>query len=257
MCINQTVGVGGRNGASDVRTIQLLLTMGGENAGQLLVDGRWGPRSQRVLEHYQRSAGIVSGQPVAPQDRTMGVFRRQLASGSGAHKLRILMIDGLAAPIQRLYPLLLAMCKRYRIDTPLRMAHFFAQIAHETACLRYLEEIASGSAYEGRRDLGNVQPGDGPRFKGRGLIQLTGRDNYRQYGRACGRDFEGRDDPGLVSSDPALAVDVAGWFWARNGLNELADQDDLRTITRRINGGFNGLQDRERYLDRARWLLLM
>src|SRR3546814_10384258 len=87
-----------------------------------------------------------------------------------------------------------------------------------------------GSAYNGRVDLGNTQPGDGPRFKGRGLIQLTGRINYRDYGRACGKDFENRTDPRLVATDPNLAVDVAGWFWNSRKLNDFADQDDLREI---------------------------
>jgi predicted chitinase len=110
-------------------------------------------------------------------------------------------------------------------------------------------------AYEGRRDLGNTQPGDGPRFKGRGLIQLTGRANYQQYGQAIGRDLLTNEQWRQVADDPNLAVDVACWYWETRRLNPFADQDDITTITRRINGGLNGLTDRQRLLARARFFL--
>jgi predicted chitinase len=141
------------------------------------------------------------------------------------------------------------------IDTPLRQAHFLAQIGHESGELRFRDEIASGEAYEGRRDLGNTQPGDGPRFKGRGLIQLTGRANYREYGRAISREAELLANPELLTTDPDLCVDVAGWFWAKRHLNTLAEADDLTGITKRINGGLNGLEDRRRLLRRAKAFL--
>lgn len=139
------------------------------------------------------------------------------------------------------------------INTPLRMAHFLAQIGHESGHLRYNEELATGAAYEGRADLGNVFSGDGVRFKGRGLIQLTGRANYEAYGAAIGRDLLA--DPTPVATDPALAVDVACWFWERRGLNGLADRDRLEDITRRVNGGLNGLIDRRTILARAKVVL--
>jgi predicted chitinase len=142
-----------------------------------------------------------------------------------------------------------------KIDTPRRQAHFLAQIGHESGELRFRAEIASGEAYEGRRDLGNTQPGDGRRFKGRGLIQLTGRANYREYGRAIGREADILVHPELLETDPDLCVDVAGWFWAKRNLNTLADADDLTGITKRINGGLNGLEDRRRLLKRAKALL--
>jgi len=138
-------------------------------------------------------------------------------------------------------PLLAAM-QGQSIDTPIRAAHFLAQVGHESLDLRYVEEIADGSRYENRVDLGNVYPGDGPKFKGRGLIQLTGRANYAAYGREIGRDLLA--DPGAVAEDPLLATGVATWFWARHKLNALADQNDLARITRRINGGLRGLEDR-------------
>jgi putative chitinase len=133
------------------------------------------------------------------------------------------------------------------------MAHFIAQIGHETASFRYAEEIASGSAYEGRSDLGNTQPGDGKRFKGRGLIQLTGRANYTAYSKDSGVDYVAK--PELVASDPFVGVDVACWFWNKNGINKLADKDDVKAVTKRINGGYNGLDDRIEYLVRAKAVL--
>ena len=133
----------------------------------------------------------------------------------------------------------------YSIKTQLRFCHFFAQLAHESGNFRYMEEIASGAAYEGRKDLGNTQTGDGKLFKGRGPIQLTGRANYRRYGQQIGIDFE--NNPEIVAI-PSVGLLVACKFWSDNGLNALADQDDLRAITRRINGGYNGFEDRKAHL---------
>lgn len=137
--------------------------------------------------------------------------------------------------------------EKYEVTTPLRLAHCLAQLAHESAGFRTTEEYASGRAYEGRRDLGNTEVGDGTRYKGRGLIQLTGRYNYRKYGELLGIDIE--SSPELVRRFP-LAMEVSLLYWKLNGLNELADQDKVRTITRRINGGFNGIADRKNYLNK-------
>lgn len=139
------------------------------------------------------------------------------------------------------------------MDSPLRLAHFMAQLVHESGSFKYMEEIASGKAYEGRADLGNTQPGDGVRFKGRGPIQLTGRANYREYGRALGIDFERH--PEIVAL-PSVGLHVALEFWKRRGLNALADADDVVAITRKINGGVNGLEDRKSHLVKAKGLLL-
>jgi putative chitinase len=147
--------------------------------------------------------------------------------------------------------LLIGMTAR-AIDTPLRQAHFLAQVGHESGELRYHEELASGNAYEGRADLGNTEQGDGKRFKGRGLIQLTGRANYQAYGKAIGRDLTHDGHWAEVATEPALAVDVACWFWERHHLNRWADLDDITTITRRVNGGLNGLASRQVLLKRAK-----
>src|SRR5690606_11129687 len=130
------------------------------------------------------------------------------------------------------------------INTKQRQAMFLAQLGHESGGLRYMEEIASGAAYEGRRDLGNTQPGDGTRYKGRGPIQLTGRANYREAGRALGLDLEGNPQQ---ASSPEVGFRVAAWYWNSRGLNQHADAGNFREVTRRINGGYNGLADREAY----------
>lgn len=145
----------------------------------------------------------------------------------------------------------------FSIDTPARQAAFLAQVAHESGSLRYVEEIASGRSYEGRADLGNTQPGDGIRFKGRGLIQITGRANYRACSLALFRDERLLDHPEILEGVLA-ACRSAAWFWQSRKLNHLADQGSdvsFRKITRTINGGFNGLTERIAYYERAKEIL--
>lgn len=127
------------------------------------------------------------------------------------------------------------------ITTPMRVAAFIATIAHESGRFRYSEEIADGSAYEGREDLGNVVPGDGPRYKGRGLIQLTGRHNYETLSIDYGEDFI--NFPEKISL-PYYAVMSACWFWNKKDLNTLADEGNFKAITRKVNGALRGWKDR-------------
>jgi putative chitinase len=136
----------------------------------------------------------------------------------------------------------------YNIDSLLRIRMFLAQVGHESAELRYTEEIASGAAYEGRKDLGNIQSGDGIRYKGRGLIQLTGRNNYSLCGLAL--DLPLLDQPELLSNYQPATMS-AGWFWENQNLNSYCDKDDFIGLTKRINGGLNGLASRQAYLERA------
>jgi len=151
--------------------------------------------------------------------------------------------------LEKLLPHLNNTMQRYAITTPLRKAHFLAQLGHESDGFNTNEEYASGAAYEGRRDLGNTQAGDGVRFKGRGLIQVTGRANYLDCGRALGVDLI--NSPQRLG-DFDLACLSAGWFWDTRKLNNHADRDDILTITKIINGGTNGLADRQSYLSRAK-----
>ncbi|MCA1860916.1 glycoside hydrolase family 19 protein [Janthinobacterium sp. HSC-3S05] len=139
-----------------------------------------------------------------------------------------------------LAPLNAAMLE-FGITTPARQASFLSQVGHESGQLRYVRELASGQAYEGRVDLGNTQRGDGVRFRGRGLLQVTGRANYAACGKALGLDLLAQPEL-LEQTDNACRS--AGWFWQTHGLNALADSGDQLKVTRRINGGTNGLAER-------------
>lgn len=145
-------------------------------------------------------------------------------------------------------PLTLTMVE-FQIDTPKRQAAWLANLAHESGSLRYVEEIASGTAYEGRKDLGNTEPGDGKRFKGRGFGQVTGRENYRLCGIALGLDLIA--NPELLEQ-PLPAARSAGWFWKVKNLAPLADADKFGSICRLWNGGYNGLDDRIQHWLRIR-----
>jgi putative chitinase len=142
------------------------------------------------------------------------------------------------------------------LDNPLRLAHFLAQTGHESGGFVYMKELGGPAyfkKYDGRKDLGNVHPGDGAKFSGRGILQLTGRSNYRAYGAALGMDFEA--NPEQVAQ-PAIGLLVALHYWQTHKLNALADADDIVNITRKINGGSNGLADRKLRLVRAKALVL-
>lgn len=123
------------------------------------------------------------------------------------------------------------------ITTVTRTAAFLGQLAHESGDLRYMEEIASGERYEGRVDLGNTEHGDGPRYKGRGPLQLTGRANYRKYGEALGLPLVEHPE---MAATPEVGFRVAVKYWTDHRLNEMADRLDWVGITRAINGGVNG-----------------
>jgi len=134
--------------------------------------------------------------------------------------------------------------QEYSITTARRQAAFLAQVAHESGELRYTRELASGDAYEGRADLGNTEVGDGPRYKGRGLLQITGRAAYEACGTALGIQLVA--NPALLEV-PVAASRSAAWFWQTRGLNELADGDKFFSITHKVNGGYNGGDQRLAY----------
>jgi len=144
---------------------------------------------------------------------------------------------------------------RFEITTPQRVCHFLAQVAHETGGLRWLRELgdqAYFTQYENRRDLGNTQPGDGYRYRGAGLLHTTGRYNFALISTSLGIDF--LNQPDRLAELPHC-VTAGLWEWQRRKLNQWADVDDVQTITRRINGGLNGLRDRLSYLQRAKLVL--
>ena len=185
------------------------------------------------------------------------------------------------ANIERYLNALNNVLPQQNINTPMRVAQFLAQIGHESGSLnfdienlnysqaalqavfgkyfptaqlaadyaRQPEKIAN-RVYANRMGNGDEASGDGWKYRGRGLIQLTGKDNYSAFSSATGIDVVSNPNP--LANDPELAVKAATWFWTMRGLNTYADQDDIRTITKRINGGYNGLEDREAYLARAK-----
>lgn len=138
--------------------------------------------------------------------------------------------------------------EEFEINTPQRIRMFLAQIGHESGQLRYVQELASGSAYEGRKDLGNTSPGDGVRYKGRGLIQITGKSNYTLASLGLGLPLIERPD---LLEDPKNACRSAGWYWNKKNLNTLADMGMFQEITKRINGGLNGYADRYKLYQRS------
>lgn len=261
MCISHSVGLHGINHSIDVKMVQVLVN---ENLGQLIpyapvpVDGHARSQTIDMIGEFQRRV-MKSAKPdskVDPGGLTLRQLRAGMPAGLTANKLRGIMAYADEAKIARYYQALMTMMSNSQICTPLRIAHFLAQVGHESGDFRYSEEIASGSAYEGRVDLGNTQPGDGVRFKGRGLIQLTGRTNYTKYGAARNRDFVTPPNYLAIATNADLAVDVSCWFWTTHGLNAMADADNLHGITIKINGGTNGLPDRAAHLQRAKCFLL-
>lgn len=195
------------------------------------------------------------GGGIAPlEDKTELFSSSQVAAATGAH----------TQTAEKFMPYLADTCKEFSINTPVRQLSFLAQIGHESGGLFYTEELDSGSAYEGRHDLGNTHALDGIRYKGRGLIQITGRNNYQWLSNSFNIDFVnspeklGGKNASVCSPEQLeFAARSAGWFWKNNDLNAVADKIDLsqpideetnlgfyRLLTHKINGGYNGLNDR-------------
>lgn len=145
-------------------------------------------------------------------------------------------------------PHLFAAMHEFEITNTKRIAAFLANLAVESGELRYMTEIASGEAYEGHKGLGNTQRGDGIRYKGRSPIQLTGRANYREYGKLLGLPLEAQPE---LAALPQHGFRIAGAYWKKKGLNKLADQNNFREIVRRINGGYTHYERRLSYYNKA------
>jgi predicted chitinase len=172
-----------------------------------------------------------------------------------AHQLQSIMPGISPQKRDAFLPFLQAAMNEFAIEAPARAAAFVAQLAHESGQLRFMEEIWGPTDAQRRYEpvstlaanLGNSEVGDGKRFKGRGPIQITGRANYRRFGDLLGTDLVAEPAKAAI---PEVAFRIAGLFWSKKGLNELADRataEAFREITRRINGGFNGLADRQKF----------
>lgn len=169
-------------------------------------------------------------------------------------EVQLVMIAGVSVQIATEWtsPLNIAMAQG-QINTCLRVSAFLSQVLEESGCFRYVKEIWGPTPaqlrYEGRADLGNVQSGDGEKFLGRGLIQITGRANYRACGHYLNVDLE--SNPELLEQ-PLYAVLSAVWYWQSHNINALADVGDIVGVTRLVNGGTNGLDVREKYYAAAK-----
>lgn len=144
--------------------------------------------------------------------------------------------------------------RKYSINTPLRIAHFLAQITHETGNFKWFVELGGKSYFnkydiqynpKKARELGNTQKGDGYRYRARGFVHLTGRSNYQAYKNYSGIDVINNPD---LAARIDIALDIAGWYWQKNNVNIDADKDDVIAVTKKINGGTNQLTERKAYL---------
>jgi len=209
----------------DVLAIQKRLAAAGFNPGPL--DGDMGPKTYTALINY------VVGKDVG--------------------SISILLGRAMAADFPK-----------YGVVTPLRIAHFLAQSAHETSRFRYMSELGSGrdanhdgyddylQKYDFRKDLGNTAVGMGPKYRGRGIFQLTGFFNYLAFGKRIGIDLAKFPEK---ASEPEVAVSLACLFWADRKLNALADTDNVVAVTKKINGGTNGLDERVAFTKRLKGVL--
>ncbi len=187
--------------------------------------------------------GARPASPVPPQPKPLAVTTERLLRLAPVGKSEILA--GIAADFDRL-------AAAAGITTRLRLCHLLAQAAHETDRFRTLEEYggpAYFARYDGRRDLGNTKAGDGARFHGRGIFQLTGRANYRRYGALIGLDLESSPER---AKEPAVSLAIAFAYWRERDINVAADADDVVAVTRLINGGRNGLAQRRQLLALAK-----
>ena len=219
----------------DVKRLQEKLGLG--------ADGTFGVVTEKAVKDWQSKNGLVSDGIVG--DSTWGkLFGTNVEVGANAPLAFINKLKGHIP--DAVFSQLPATCAAYNIITPLRLAHFMAQCAHESGNFVWTTELATGKAYEGRKDLGNIQPGDGVKFKGRGYIQLTGRANYEKFSKFCGEDCV--TNPELVATKyPMLS---AAYFFQKTKLWDICDQGSDETVvtkvSKRVNGGTNGLEDRKK-----------
>lgn len=184
------------------------------------------------------------------------------AIAPGSKKTNYKHLNGLALWMNHWFPI-------FDIDTNGEIRHFLAQVAHESDSFNAMEEYASGQAYEGRKDLGNIKAGDGIKFKGRGPLEVTGRTNYHLMGVKAKAPMKFIDNPGLLAT-PEWGVWAALIFWTDRGLLDISNMPDdaiiwskrwnknlspLEYITSRVNGAFNGLEQRKIFYERAKQII--
>jgi len=250
----------GQGDPAAVKRIQArlnLLGYSGADGQSLLVDGDFGAQTLAAVNRFKDRNGLGNSGAYHGKvgEQTWNVLFSPIAVKAAdtdpvilvtAAQLKIIGWKNVKdSVIQDLNDCL----QRFAITTPPRLRHFISQCSHESGGGRYTKEIASGNAYEGRTDLGNIQPGDGPKYKGAGYLQMTGRNNYQSlaYAIADPRVMEGVDY--VAKHYPWTS---AGYWWSTHNMNALCDAGaTVKKITRRVNGGYNGLQSREIYYARC------
>ena len=248
-----------------VKQLQRTLIKLGYSVGSTGVDGKYGPRTTKAVRAFKKDNKIegdglsmsssdlgklASAKPVAKPTST---GNKSLSGRSGKREVPTLAANGeLEFPNN---PRMQKMAEKARKkwasepNTEWWVAALMAQIAHETAQMSKSTEIGPDSyfdRYDGRKDLGNVRPGDGRRFRGRGWIQLTGRYNYTKAGEALGIDLANNPEK---AADPDIAMDVAIWYFEDRVMNRISNPQNIKGITKAVNGGFNGYQDRRQYFN--------
>lgn len=208
-------------------------------------DGSFGPGTEGKVKEWQKANGLTDDGVVGD-----GTWNKMFPAENSPvptspfklENLKGLIPDSVIAQIPDT-------AAKFNITTPLRLAHFLAQCSHESGKFKWVTEFASGKAYEGRKDLGNTQPGDGVRYKGRGFVQLTGRSNYTKFSKFINEDCIA--NPDLVATKYPLAS--AAFFFNSNNLWMICDKGSdsatVLAVTKRVNGGTNGLAERQHYFD--------
>lgn len=213
------------------------------------VDGIYGSQTRNAFIQFKQATNQNDLDKLGPGSAKILIELKELPGGKGLlSKAQAESIYGRSIQVHQLKDLN-GCLKRFQINTPARMRHFLSQTAHESGGLQWLQEWADGLAYEGRTDLGNIYPGDGPKYKGAGAIQLTGRFNYQAFSDFI-EDSKVMDGVDYVST--VYPFSSAGFWWHNNNMNALCDQDaSVEQVTRRVNGGLNGLADRQAYYQKA------
>lgn len=219
-----------------VKELQALLNEKGFNAGT--ADGIVGPYTLKAWADFKGTQHLGMPDRIGPSSISSLMKMEVPKSVLSWEKAKAIF----PTITTEQYADLNACLSRFEITTPARMRHFLSQCGHESGGLKWMHEIASGSAYEFRKDLGNTQRGDGKKFRGSGVIQLTGRANYQAFANFIG-------DQSVMTGCNYVAEHYpftsAGFFWNKNNLNALCDRGvSVEAITRRVNGGTNGLSDR-------------
>jgi putative chitinase len=218
------------------------------------IDGIYGVQTQTAFTQFKQATHQNDLDRLGPSSAKLLIELKNLPGRGGwLTKAQAEAIYGRFIQVQQLKDLNDCL-DRFQINTPNRMCHFLSQTAHESGGLQWLQELASGGDYEDRTDLGNTQPGDGPKYKGAGVIQLTGRCNYQAFSDFI-HDPNVMNGVGYVST--TYPFSSAGFWWHNNEMNDLCDRGaSVEQVTERVNGGFNGLADREAYYQQACQVIL-